>query len=50
LGYEDDFNVARVVFSTVSVFVVRPLREELVDRLMGFITTYNQDARPFEWT
>jgi transposase len=25
-------------------------REELVDRLMGFITTYNQDARPFEWT
>jgi transposase len=25
-------------------------REELVERLMRFIETYNQDARPFEWT
>ena len=25
-------------------------REELVQRLMNFITTYNQKARPFEWT
>ena len=25
-------------------------RQELVDRLMNFIKTYNQQARPFEWT
>ena len=25
-------------------------REELVERLMNFIQTYNQEARPFEWT
>lgn len=25
-------------------------REELVDRLMNFIKSYNQEARPFEWT
>ncbi len=25
-------------------------RDELVERLMRFIQTYNQDARPFEWT
>ena len=25
-------------------------REELVQRLMRFITTYNQEARPFQWT
>ncbi len=25
-------------------------RQELVDRLMNFIKTYNQEARPFEWT
>lgn len=25
-------------------------REELVERLMRFIQTYNQDAHPFEWT
>jgi len=25
-------------------------RQELVDRLLSFIKTYNQEARPFEWT
>jgi putative transposase len=25
-------------------------RHELVERLMNFITTYNQEARPFQWT
>jgi len=25
-------------------------REELVERLMSFIQTYNQEARPFQWT
>ncbi|HZP00618.1 MAG TPA: IS630 family transposase, partial [Terriglobia bacterium] len=25
-------------------------RQELVERLMNFITTYNREARPFQWT
>ena len=25
-------------------------RDELVQRLLRFIETYNQDARPFQWT
>jgi hypothetical protein len=33
-----------------SLRAIRKSRDELVARLMRFIETYNNDARPFEWT